>query len=74
MQLYWEMGTYSHSGIESPIKVSFKSFIYCQYDLTSNKTQSGCVYIIEAKDIFQGKRLVDWHNHDNRLDNNNNQT
>ena len=39
----------------SPIKVSFKIFIYYQYDLTSNKTQSGFVYFIEAQDIFQGK-------------------
>ena len=52
MQLYWEMGTYSHY---LPIKVSFKIFIYCLNDLTSNKIQSGFVYIIEAQDIFLGK-------------------
>ena len=35
-------------------------------------TQNGFVYIIEAQDIFQGKMtLVDWHNHENRQDNNN---
>ena len=34
-------------------------------------TQSWFDYIIEAQDIFQGEMLVDWHNHDNRLDNSN---
>ena len=47
----------------SPIKVSFKYFIYCQYDQA--------IRLRVVLFIFSGERLVDWHNHDNRLDNNN---
>ena len=59
------MGTYSNSGIDtymhkvysglrSPIKVSFKMFIYCQYG-QAIRLKSGFVYMIETQDIFQGK-------------------
>ena len=56
-----------YSGLSIKQLITIKIFIYCQYDLTSNKTQSGFVHIIEAQDVFQ--MLVDWHNHDNSLDN-----
>ena len=84
MQSYWEMRNgnlftlwnrithkvYSGLCIKQLItnEIGFKIFPIW----SSNKTQSGFVYILEAQDVFREKMaLVDRHNHDNRLDDNN---
>ena len=68
MQTYWEMGTYSHSGTvlylhyhkvsdncSSPVKVSFKIFIYCNYDQAISH-RADFFYIIEAQDILSEEK------------------
>ena len=64
MQTYWEMGTYSHSGtvlylhyhkVYSPVKVSFKIFIYCNYDQAISH-RADFFYIIEAHDILSEEK------------------
>ena len=77
------MGTYSHSGIElyihtvsllnnsSPIKDSFKMFIYCQY-VQAIRFRVDSFILLKPKIFFSKKiTLVDWHNHDDRVDDNN---
>ena len=43
--------------------------MYCQYDQAIRPRVD--LFILLKPKIFSGERLEDWHNHDNRLDNNN---
>ena len=74
------MGTYSHStymhkglSVKQLIttKVSFQFFIYCQYGLAIRLRVDSFISL-KPKIFFREKMtLVDWHNHDDRLDDNN---
>ena len=56
MQLYWEMGTYSHSGIELYIhtQLTNQSFIYCQYD-QAIRPNVDLFILLKPKIFFRGK-------------------
>ena len=85
MQSYLEMGTYSHPGIEyiyiksvkhktahhqSKLTVKFY-FLPILYD-PAIRPRVDLLILLKPKIFFRGKMtLVDWHNHDNTLDNNN---
>ena len=49
--------------------MSFKNFIYCQHD-QAIRPRVDLFLLLKPKIFFRGT-LVNWNNHDNRLDNNN---
>ena len=76
------MGTYSNSGIELHIHAyslfrlkhktaHHQSKLALKFSFTANIRPRVDLFLLLKPKIFSVERLVCWHNHDNRLDNNN---
>ena len=62
---------FKHITAHHQSKLALKAFLYCQYD-QAIRPRVDLLILLKPKIFFRGKMtLVDWNNHDNRLDNNN---